>query len=61
MQYAPKGDEVRSGLDRRQIKDRREEIRFEPQKKDRRKNDGRRKDDNDLWTKAIRESDAAAE
>jgi len=61
MQHDPKGDEVRSGIDRRQIKDRREEIRFEPHKKDRRKNDGRRKDDNDLWTKAIRESDAAAE
>lgn len=43
------GRERRSGDDRRQNNDRREEIRFEPGKSNRRKNRGRRKDDNDLW------------
>lgn len=61
MQDDPHGSELRSGKQRRQTKDRRDEIRFEPGKKDRRKNDGRREFDNDAWTKAIRESDAAAE
>ena len=61
MQNDPHGGNTRSGDDRRKRKDRREDVRFEPNKTNRRKNDGRRIDDNDLWTKAIRESDAAGE
>lgn len=61
MQDDPHGSDVRSDKQRRQIKDRREEVRYEPEKENRRKNDGRREFDNDAWTKAIRESDAAAE
>lgn len=61
MENDPKGSDVRSGNERRKLNDRRDEIRFEPDKQDRRKNEGRRKDDNDLWTKAIRESNAASE
>jgi len=34
---------------RRKNPDRREEIRFEPGKEDRRKNKGRRKTDGDIW------------
>lgn len=34
---------------RRKNPDRREEIRFEPGKDDRRKNKGRRKTDGDIW------------
>ncbi|GGO79468.1 hypothetical protein GCM10011348_13800 [Marinobacterium nitratireducens] len=45
------GIERRSGEDRRKQPDRREDIRFEPGKKDRRKNKGRRKEDQDPWSK----------
>lgn len=45
------GIERRSGKDRRQLHDRREEVRFEPGKPDRRKNKGRRKEDQDPWSK----------
>jgi hypothetical protein len=34
---------------RRVIPDRREEVRFEPLKEDRRQNSGRRKTDKDVW------------
>lgn len=59
MQFDPHGSEKRSGKDRRELKDRRDEIRFEPGKPDRRQNSGRRKGDDDLWTKAMRETDAS--
>ncbi|UTW12500.1 hypothetical protein [Marinobacterium rhizophilum] len=45
------GNEKRSGTDRRQTTDRRDEVRFEPGKPDRRKNRGRRKTDQDPWSK----------
>ncbi len=45
------GIERRSGEDRRKQRDRREDIRFEPGKPDRRKNKGRRKGDADPWSK----------
>ncbi|MFC6669057.1 hypothetical protein [Marinobacterium aestuariivivens] len=45
------GIERRSGKDRRQNPDRREEVRFEPGKPGRRKNKGRRKEDGDPWSK----------
>ncbi|WP_432698560.1 hypothetical protein ACQUQP_09520 [Marinobacterium sp. YM272] len=51
------GHERRSGEDRRQQPDRREDIRFEPGKKDRRQNRGRRKGDHDLWEDAMREDE----
>lgn len=38
---------------RRKSKDRREDIRFEPGKEDRRKNRGRRKDDENFWNSTI--------
>ncbi len=43
----------RSNQDRRKHGDRRDEIRFEPGKADRRKNRGRRKEDRDAWDKAL--------
>lgn len=61
MQFDPRGSEKRSGKDRRELKDRRDEIRFEPGKPDRRQNNGRRKGDDDLWTKAMRETDASGD
>ncbi|NVK44479.1 MAG: hypothetical protein HWE39_24890 [Oceanospirillaceae bacterium] len=45
------GIERRSGEDRRKAPDRRQDIRFEPGKPDRRKNKGRRKEDGDPWSK----------
>jgi len=36
---------------RRKLKDRREDIRFEPSKAARRKNHGRRSSDGDIWDK----------
>ena len=45
------GANRRSGEDRRKRPDRREEVRFEPGKPDRRKNKGRRKEDGDPWSK----------
>jgi hypothetical protein len=47
------GRERRAGDDRRQGHDRREEIRFEPGKKDRRKTQGRRAEDRDLWRESL--------
>ncbi len=49
----------RSHQDRRQHGDRREEIRFEPGKADRRKNRGRRKEDHDAWYKALDRTDSS--
>jgi hypothetical protein len=43
------GRERRKTPDRRQTPDRREEIRFELDKPDRRRNRGRRKDEHDPW------------
>lgn len=43
------GKERRSGEDRRKSHDRRDDIRFEPGKPDRRKNRGRRKEEFDPW------------
>ncbi|SEG22799.1 hypothetical protein [Marinobacterium lutimaris] len=51
------GHERRHTPDRRVQHERREEIRFEPGKKDRRHNRGRRSGDSDLWEKAMREDD----
>lgn len=45
------GRERRKNLDRRTTPDRREDIRFEPGKKDRRENRGRRQDEQDPWMK----------
>ena len=45
-----KGPERRR-TQRRQTGDRRQEIRFEPDREDRRKNDGRRKTDQRFWNK----------
>ncbi|WP_192826726.1 hypothetical protein [Marinobacterium stanieri] len=45
------GRERRKNPDRRQTPDRRDEIRFEPGKQDRRKDRGRRKDEQDPWMK----------
>lgn len=47
------GRERRNTSDRRQSSDRREEIRFEPGKQDRRKNRGRRTEDQDPWQKNL--------
>lgn len=47
---AYKGPEQRSEH-RRKNKDRREDIRFEPDKEDRRQKPGRRKSDHDPWFK----------
>lgn len=55
------GRERRSGEDRREHGDRRDEIRFEPDKKDRRKGRGRRTVDRDLWEEAVRKSSEGAE
>lgn len=52
------GRNRRSGQDRRVHKDRRDDIRFEPGKKDRRQSRGRRVEDQDLWDKMLRESDS---
>ncbi|KEA65716.1 hypothetical protein ADIMK_0028 [Marinobacterium lacunae] len=49
------GRNRRSGQDRRQQPDRREDIRFEPGKKDRRQNRGRRVEDRDMWEEAMKE------
>ena len=49
----------RSGRDRRQQSDRREDIRFEPGKKDRRESRGRREEDGDVWTKTLSETDVS--
>ena len=49
------GRNRRSGEDRRQQTDRREDIRFEPGKKDRRKNRGRRTEDRDVWEEAMKD------
>lgn len=43
------GDSDRRVEQRREIADRRQDIRFEPSKEDRRKSSGRRKSDVDLW------------
>lgn len=43
------GPERRSGEPRRKGVDRRNDIRFEPDKEDRRKSPGRRKEDKDPW------------
>lgn len=51
------GRERRHTPDRRVQEERREEIRFEPGKKDRRQNRGRRSGDTDLWEKAMQEED----
>lgn len=61
MENDPHGSEMRSGQDRRKKKDRRTDIRFEPENPDRRKNSGRRKEDNDLWTKAMRVNDVSGD
>ncbi|MGH1461550.1 MAG: hypothetical protein ACRBB6_05910 [Neptuniibacter sp.] len=53
------GRNRRSGSDRRVSRDRRDDIRFEPGKKDRRKNRGRREEDNDLWNKLLNETDVS--
>ncbi len=53
QEFSLQGSDLRSGRDRRQCRDRRLEIRFEPGKSDRRKNYGRRKEEIDLWTKAM--------
>ncbi len=45
------GREKRSGTDRRKTNDRRDEIRYEPGKPDRRKNRGRREAEQDPWSK----------
>lgn len=47
------GRNRRSGQDRRQLHDRREEVRFEPGKPNRRKGRGRRKEDKDPWLDSI--------
>ncbi|MBP0047975.1 hypothetical protein H9C73_04455 [Marinobacterium sp. AK62] len=47
------GRERRKGHDRRQAADRREDIRFEPGKSDRRQSRGRRKEDQDPWHKSL--------
>lgn len=57
MDTDPHGSKVRSGNDRRELKDRRKEIRFEPENPNRRKNAGRRHEDSDLWVKAMQEND----
>ncbi len=49
------GRERRHTPDRRVQSERREDIRFEPGKKDRRQNRGRRGEDRDLWEEAMRE------
>ncbi|WP_286237378.1 hypothetical protein [Neptuniibacter halophilus] len=59
MSEEPRVRERRSGKDRRQNKDRREDIRFEPGKADRRKSNGRRQGDNDIWHKALDGTDSA--
>ena len=46
-----KGPERRREGERRKTADRREEIRFEPDREDRRKNRGRRKTDQPFWNK----------
>ena len=43
------GQNRRHGHERRTHHDRREEVRFEPGKPDRRKNHGRRREDKDIW------------
>lgn len=45
------GRERRKNPDRRQTPDRREDIRFDLSKQDRRKDRGRRKDEQDPWMK----------
>jgi len=47
------GRNRRTQPDRRVHSDRREDIRFEPGKKDRRQNRGRRKEDKDPWLESI--------
>ncbi|GGC01181.1 hypothetical protein GCM10011352_29140 [Marinobacterium zhoushanense] len=49
------GRNRRSHEDRRQQPDRREEIRFEPGKKDRRQSRGRRAEDRDMWEDAMKD------
>lgn len=49
----------RKGRDRRQQTDRREDIRFEPGKKDRRQSKGRRKEDQDLWNDMLNSTDVS--
>jgi hypothetical protein len=49
------GRNRRTQPDRRVNTDRREDIRFEPDKKDRRKNRGRRKEDKDPWLESIKQ------
>lgn len=49
------GRNRRTSEDRRQQPDRREEIRFEPGKKDRRQNRGRRIEDRDMWEDAMKD------
>ncbi|MFY0677721.1 MAG: hypothetical protein JXR18_10580 [Neptuniibacter sp.] len=51
------GRNRRSGTDRRTHSDRRDDIRFEPGKVDRRKTKGRRTEDNDPWDKMLNETD----
>lgn len=57
MDTDPHGSRVRSGKDRRELKDRRKEIRYEPDNPNRRQNAGRRREDCDLWVKAMQEND----
>ena len=49
------GHERRRQLDRRISADRREDIRFEPGKPDRRRNRGRREEDRDFWVEALQQ------
>ncbi len=53
------GRNRRSGAERRAHSDRREDIRFEPGKTDRRKSKGRRSEDNDPWDKMLSETDVS--
>jgi hypothetical protein len=43
------GPERRSGVDRRETPDRRQSVRWEPEKSDRRRRPKRRKSDRDVW------------
>jgi len=61
MNSDPHGSNTRSGKDRRELKDRRSEVRFEPDNPNRRQNSGRRQEDGDLWTKAMKENDTGGD
>lgn len=51
------GRERRCGHDRRRRLDRRDEIRYEPGRQNRRRNRGRRLEDRDLWRAAMTSPD----